>query len=96
MTLVRRFLSIPVVIICLVFQGCDPLSPARGEEVSEAGGFVCGPFVSRHKDIPPHFINWSPDGTQLIFDDDTSVRVVDVKGTQLRLIVDANPGYRIP
>lgn len=68
--------------------------PLPDGSVPEALDFVCGPFISRHNDLPPHFVNWSPDGTQLIFDDDTSVRVVDVKGTQLRQIVDANPGYR--
>ncbi len=68
--------------------------PMADGSVPEASVFVCGPFVSRHNDLPPHFVNWRPDGTHLIFDDDTSVRVVDVKGTQLRQIVDANPGYR--
>ena len=55
---------------------------------------MCGPFTAWHRDPPPHFINWSPDGTHLIFDDVTSVRLVDVNGTRLRQIVDANPGYR--
>ncbi len=63
-------------------------------EVSEAGGFVCGPFWSMHNDIPPHFVNWSSDGRQLIFDDYTSVLRVSVDGRRLRQIVDANPGYR--
>ncbi|MDE2902927.1 MAG: hypothetical protein OXP73_07840 [Chloroflexota bacterium] len=90
----RRVVSIAALVVCLLFPGCNPLSPARGEEVSEAGGFVCGPFWSIHKDIPPHFVSWSPNSTHLIFDDDTSVRVVNVNGTRLRQIVDANPGYR--
>ena len=68
--------------------------PLPDGSVPEALDFVCGPFISGHNDLPPHFVNWSPDGTQLIFDDDTSVRVVDVTGTQLRQIVDANPGYQ--
>lgn len=59
-------------------------------------GPVCGPESSRHKDIPLHFIDWSPDGTHLIFDDVTSVRLVNVDGTRLRQVVDANPGYQFP
>ena len=55
---------------------------------------MCGPYTAWHNDPPPHFINWSPDGTHLIFDDITSVQLVDVNGTRLRQIVDANPGYR--
>ncbi|MDE2904290.1 MAG: hypothetical protein OXP73_14830 [Chloroflexota bacterium] len=39
-------------------------------------------------------MSWSPNSTHLIFDDDTSVRVVVLRGTRLRQIVDANPGYR--
>ena len=98
-----RVVSIATVFGCLFVSGCEGQTPTPSEalksptpvwEVSEGGLYVCGPFVSRHNDLPPHFVNWSPDGTQLIFDDDTSVRVVDFKGTQLRQIVDANPGYR--
>ncbi len=55
---------------------------------------MCGPFVGRHHDIPPHFVNWSPDGALLIFDDETSVLMVSVDVRRLRQIVDANPGYR--
>ena len=91
-TCLRRVVSIAALIACSLVAGCNPLSPARGEEVSEAAGFVCGPFVSLHIDIPLHFIDWISDGTRLIFDDVTSVRLVTVDGTRLRQIVDANPG----
>ena len=109
MTWVRRVVSIAAVISCLFFfSGCELTSPTpveeltsptlvegtRGEGVSEGGGLVCGPYTAWHNDPPPHFINWSPDGTHLIFDDITSVQLVDVNGTRLRQIVDANPGYR--
>jgi len=99
----RRVVSIAAVIGCLFFSGCEVKtppsvealkSPTPGGEVSEAGGFVCGPYRSMHNDPPLHFINWSADGTHLIFDDITSVQMVSVDGTRLRQIVDANPGYR--
>ena len=93
-TWLRRVVSIATAFGCLLFLGCDPMPPTTAGEVSEAGGFVCGPFWSMHNDIPPHFVNWSSAGTQLTFDDDTSVLVVSVDGMRLRQIVDANPGYR--
>ena len=102
-TWLRRVASIVAVIGCVFVSGCEEQTPSPSEalksptpvwEVFEGGGSVCGPFVSRHHDIPPHFVSWSPNSTHLIFDDDTSVRVVDLRGTRLRQIVDANPGYR--
>ena len=59
------------------------------------GGFVCGPWGGAwvRETPPPHFVDWSPDGTNLTFDDATSVRMVDAEGTRLRQVVDATPGY---
>ncbi len=61
-----------------------------------APGFACGLSPSMHPHIPLHFVDWSPDGTHLIFDDVTSVRIVDAQGTRLRQVVDANPGHQFP
>ncbi len=58
--------------------------------------FPCGPPGGGHPSKvppPPHFVDWSPDGTQIIFDYATLVQVVDVNGTRLRQLADSNPGY---
>ena len=64
-------------------------------------GFACGPGgLSAGSQTPvyppPHFVDWSPDGLHLVFDDVTSVRLVDAQGTWLRQVVDAYPGHQFP
>lgn len=61
-----------------------------------ASGFPCGPpggGLPFKLPPPPHFVDWSPDGTQIIFDYATLVQIVDVNGTRLRQLADSNPGY---
>ena len=55
--------------------------------------FTCGPFF-RGEDPDHHFIDWSSDGARLIFDYEDSVWAVDVVGTLLQRVVDANPRRR--
>ena len=38
------------------------------------------------------FVQWTPDGAQILFNDLSTVKLVDTRGTRLRTIVDANPG----
>ncbi len=45
---------------------------------------------------PGHFIDWTPDGLEIVFDDGTAVMMIDVDGSRLRAIVDANPGNGFP
>ena len=89
--------------------GCEPNLTARGhtqawEEWAAAQGpyrypgFPCGPYGSVDpRQVPPppspHFLDWSPDGTTIIFDDATRVQMIDVDGTRLRQLVDVNPGF---
>ena len=54
----------------------------------------CGPFSFgvpwTHYD---HFLEWTPDGSHLIFDYAWSgIWVVDAEGTQVHMVADANPG----
>ena len=52
-----------------------------------------GPSSTPHRRRPRHFIDWTPDGSAIIFDDRTAVMMVDADGSRLRAIVDANPGF---
>ena len=70
-------------------------------EPDTVSGFACGPgggSAGSQTPVypPPHFVDWSPDGLHLVFDDVTSVRLVDVQGTWLRQVVDAYPGHQFP
>ena len=40
---------------------------------------------------PHHFVHWTPDGAQLIFDYAETIYVVDAEGTQLEALVEAHP-----
>ena len=40
---------------------------------------------------PHHFVHWTPDGAQLIFDYAETIYVVDAEGTQLEALVKAHP-----
>ena len=70
-------------------------SESRGG-VGEAPPLQCGPQVQNPPyDVRPHgrFVAWTPDGSHILFDDGTRVMKVDVEGTELETIVDANPGH---
>ncbi len=85
-------------------------APTRGTTNVEIAGvaivensqaaYPCGPTVGYKGGSRDHFLHWTPDGSQLVFDFDETVWAVDREGTRLRSVVDANPGYyedsRIP
>lgn len=56
-----------------------PCGPASGEE---------GDWFSPFSDL---FLEWTPDGSQLMFSYTTDIWFVDIAGTDLRLLVDADP-----
>ena len=63
----------------------------------EAPPLQCGPQVNNPPfDIRPHgrFLAWTPEGSHVLFDDGSRVMIVNVEGTRLETIVDANPGNR--
>lgn len=65
-----------------------------GQAIDHHPIYQCGPSWR-----PPieqsyaNFVQWSPDGTFLVFNYDQTVWAVDDAGIWLRKIVDANPGY---
>ena len=72
-----------------------PLGPTPTPEPNGIA-HPCGPFYPPNlMTKPEHFIDWTPDGSRLIFDDGTAVMVVDADGSRLRAIVDANPGFSL-
>lgn len=48
-----------------------------------------GPYQREHHQ---HFIQWTPDSSQLIFSYQENIWTVDREGTRLERVVDANPG----
>ncbi len=65
-------------------------APTMSAANSEMPDRPCGPtnLGSRH-----HFLHWTPDGSQLVFDFLENIWTVDSEGTLLKSVVDANPGY---
>ena len=56
----------------------------------------CGPmFEGQGGYYFEQVIHWTPDGTHLIFDYLGMIQVVDLEGTSLRTVVDADPRYPI-
>ncbi len=49
------------------------------------------PFVAREHGYFGGFLHWTPDGEQLVFDDDDVIALVDEAGREVRSVVDANP-----
>lgn len=93
----RCFVAVALVVGCCLVVGCGQ---SYDEWVGSLGpdnnpGFPCGPPGDGLPTNvpPPHFIDWSPDGTAIIFDDVTLVQMVDVDGIRLRRLADSNPGY---
>ena len=94
----RRLVSVALVVGCCLFVGCgqsyDEWVASFGPDAS--AGFPCGPpggGLPFKVPPPPHFVDWSPDGTRIIFDDATLVQLVDIDGTRLQRLADSNPGY---
>ena len=70
-----------------------------GESTTQASSpwaqHPCGPQQFPSDSSPDgRFIAWTPDGSHIVFDDGTRVMMVDVAGTRLDTVVDANPGQR--
>ena len=70
------------------------VSPAP-ETGSETTVFPCGATGPEEEDyfspFSDLFLEWTPDGQQLMFSHGTAIWIADAAGTQLRMLVDANP-----
>ena len=85
--------------LALGFANCDGsgdgevelLESHRQDQFTDVS-YPCGPFMEHDWKFHQHFLKWTPDGSQLIFDYRTAILVVDAAGTQLRQIADVNPG----
>ncbi len=56
--------------------------------------FPCGPFLGGFANYSHSIVEWTPDGSRLIFGFQHQLWVVDQTGRELRRLVDANPGPR--
>ena len=48
--------------------------------------------MNRHRFLHEHFLEWTPDGSRIIFAHGTSIQSIDTEGSDPRLIVDVNLG----
>ena len=60
-------------------------------------GYACGQpgFVSV-PDVHEHFLDWTSDGSHLIFAHGKTIHAIDAEGTRPRLIADVNPVHVLP
>ena len=57
------------------------------------GSYFCGPAsLAGIPSLHAQFVEWKPDSSQIIFNYKTSVMVVGADGSDLRRVVEANPG----
>ena len=71
------------------------LSPTPRVEVTQEveALYPCGPsFLGYDGAFHEHFLHWAKDDSYLVFDLDDTIWTVDIGGTQLRRVADANPG----
>ena len=63
----------------------------------EGASLPCAQYWGPPNDTAPdgRFIAWTPEGSHILFDDGSRVMKVDVAGTQVDTVVDANPGHRL-
>ena len=86
------------IVVSLGMAACEQESNAGSETNTWMGEVdACGP---PWLELPPtsdyfpfsnQFLEWTPDGSRLIFSHDTAIMVVDAAGTRLRMLVDAYP-----
>ena len=79
----RRFLLLVAVLGIVGCSANDPIGDAD---------FPCGPFFISEGRFQEYTLEWTPDGSQLIFRAGTTLRVIDGAGTNLRTLADVNPG----
>ncbi|MDE2817891.1 MAG: hypothetical protein OXK81_14515 [Chloroflexota bacterium] len=97
-------LALLAIAVWIVMIGCgqqlddDPatvtrLAPTPG---LDSHVFPCGPpYWEPSIPYSDKFVEWTPDGSRLVFSHRTAIFVVDAFGAQLRMLVNANPGdYR--
>ena len=71
-------------------------SPMATPDTSDSAR-PCGPSafdISIDDAFEEHFLIWTPNGTELIISNGTTIGAVDLKDSELRTIVDANPGFQ--
>ena len=62
-----------------------------GETLIIEPHFPCGPLLGVAP-FPYHFVLWTPDSSQLVFSGGGAIWKVDVEGSDVRMVLDANPG----
>ena len=75
-----------LLVAVLGMVGCSANDP-----VGDAN-FPCGPFFIYEGPFQEYPLEWTPDGSQLIFRAGTTLRVIDGAGINLRTLADVNPG----
>ena len=92
-------------LLALSIPGCAEVKVEVQQRIPvDAVNSPCGPSGFGHPYyVNEHFLEWTPDGSSLIFDSPalpslppyhkTAIWIVDAQGTQTRMVVDANPGH---
>ena len=72
----------------------SPTPAAESTWVYQHPQYPCGPtwIPELGGRLHQHFLHWTRDGSQLVFDFSEAVWTVDVGGTRIRQIVDSDPG----
>ena len=68
-----------------------PTATATPGEVGRSPTASCTPPNREPMDDSPHFLHWTPDGSQLIFDLSDTIWTVDSQGTRVDAVVDLDP-----
>ena len=56
--------------------------------------YPCGPYWWAEQTYHERFLQWTPDGTHIVFLYGTNLFVVDTEGTKVLTLFDANPGHK--
>ena len=88
-------LGLFVLALAIVSAGCGPNGvPEYTETTHDHPQYPCGPYWWAEEAFPVRLLQWSPDGSQIVFLYKTKLYAVNVEGTRLQELVDAIPGHR--
>ena len=79
--------------MALGLAGCGDGLQMEEPDTTAHPTFPCGPYVDPMESFVDRSLQWTPDGSHLLFLHGTTIHIVSADGSQVRQLVDVNPAW---